>query len=126
DPGTADRFPLDLPAANLFAKITWQPRVNSRLELWHAYDASTVDFLFDGCRVAYELYCLTGSHFVLPLRTHATRIAWAADLGSGAANELVLARRRFTKHCDSSPFPSVMVGADAGVFVVGANSVCGG
>ncbi|MGH7513367.1 MAG: carboxypeptidase regulatory-like domain-containing protein, partial [Gemmatimonadales bacterium] len=126
DPGTADRFPLDLPAANLFAKITWQPRVNSRLELWHAYDASTVDFLYDGCRVAYALYCLTGSHFVLPVRTHATRMAWTASLGSGVANQLVLARRRFTKHCESAPFPSVLVGADAGVFVVGANSVCGG
>ena len=53
DPGTADRFPLALPAANLFAKITWQPRVNSRLELSHAYDGSTVDFLSDFCRQAY-------------------------------------------------------------------------
>lgn len=126
DPGTADRFPLDVPAANLFAKITWQPRVNSRLELSHAYDASTVDFLSDFCRRAYTIYCLTGSHFVLPLRTHATRLAWAATLGSGAANELVLARRRYTKRCTSADFPTVYVTADAGVLEAGANEVCGG
>ncbi len=126
DPGTADRFPLDLPAANLFAKVTWQPRVNSRLELSHAYDGSTVDFLADGCRQPQTIYCLTGSHFVLPLRTHATRLAWAAALGAGAANELVLARRRYTKRCTSSDFPTVFVNADAGVMQAGANEVCGG
>jgi len=126
DPGTADRFPLDLPAGNLFAKVTWQPRVNSRLELWHAYDESTVNFLFDGCRQAKIIYCLTGSHFVLPVRTHATRLAWAAALGSGAANELVLARRRYTKHCTSADFPTVLVNADTGVLQAGANPICGG
>ncbi|MFL5537463.1 MAG: hypothetical protein ACJ8J0_00635, partial [Longimicrobiaceae bacterium] len=126
DAGTADRFPLDLPAANLFAKITWQPRVNSRLELSHAYDESTVDFLFDGCRYPHSIYCLTGSHFVVPLRTHATRLAWAATLGSRAANELVLARRRYTKRCTSADFPTVFVNADAGVLQAGANEACGG
>jgi hypothetical protein len=126
DPGTADRFPLDLPAANLFAKITWQPRVNSRLELSHAYDGSTVDFLADSCRQPQTIYCLTGSHFVLPLRTHATRLAWAAALGAGAANELILARRRYTKRCTSGDFPTVYVNADAGVMQAGANEICGG
>lgn len=126
DPGTADRYPLNVPAANLFAKITWQPRVNSRLELSHAFDESTVDFLADFCRQAYTIYCLTGSHFVLPLRTHATRLAWAASLGAGAANELVLARRRYTKRCTSADFPTVYVNADAGVFQAGANEICGG
>ncbi len=106
--------------------MTWQPRVNSRLELSHAYDGSTVDFLADGCRVAYTIYCLTASKFALPLRTHATRLAWAAALGSGAANELVLARRRYTKRCLAARFPTVYVDADAGVFQAGANEVCGG
>jgi hypothetical protein len=126
DPGTAERFPLTVPAANLFAKVTWQPWVNSRLELSHAYDASTVDFLADPCRQAYIVYCLTGSHFVLPLRTHATRLAWAAAPGSGATNELVLARRRYTKRCTSADFPTVYVNADAGVLQAGANEICGG
>jgi hypothetical protein len=126
DPGTADRFPLDAPAANVFAKVTWQPWVNSRVELSHAYDGSTVDFLADGCRQPQIIYCLTGSHFVLPLRTHATRLAWVATLGAGAANELVLARRRYTKRCTSSDFPTVYVNADAGVMQAGANEVCGG
>jgi hypothetical protein len=126
DPGTADRFPLDLPAANLFAKITWQPRVNSRIELSHAYDESTVDFLADSCRQPQTIYCLTNSHFVLPVRTHATRLAWAAALGAGAANELVLARRRYTKRCTSADFPTVYVNADAGVMQAGANEICGG
>jgi hypothetical protein len=126
DPGTAGRFPLDLPAANLFAKVTWQPRVNSRLELSHAYDGSTVDFLADGCRQPQTIYCLTGSHFVLPLRTHATRLALASALGGGAANELVLARRRYTKRCTSGDFPTVYVNADAGVMQAGANEICGG
>jgi hypothetical protein len=84
-----------------------------------------VDFLYDGCRVAYEIFCLTGGHFVLPLRTHATRVAWTAALGSGLANELVLARRRFTKQCTSAAFPSVFVNADAGVLEAGANGSCG-
>lgn len=126
DAGTAARFPLNLPAANLFAKITWQPKVNSRLELSHGYDESTVDFLSDGCRQAYEIYCLTGSHFVVPVRSHATRVGWTAALGSGTANELVLARRRYVKRCTSADFPTVYVTADAGVFQAGANEACGG
>jgi hypothetical protein len=125
DPGTADRFPLDLPAGNLFAKITWQPRLNSRIELSHAYDGSTVDFLADSCRDPWRIYCLTGSHFVLPLRSHATRLAWTTALGAGGANELVVARRRVTKRCVSSNFPTVYVNADAGVFQAGANESCG-
>lgn len=126
DPGTADPYPLHVPAANVFAKITWQPRVNSRLELSHAYDGSTLDFLADPCRQAHDTYCLTGSHFVLPLRAHATRLAWTAAVGSATANELVLARRRYTKHCVSAEFPTVYVLADAGRFEAGANDVCGG
>jgi hypothetical protein len=126
DPGTAARFPLTLPAANVFAKVTWQPRINSRLELSHAYDEGTVDFLADGCRQAYQIYCLTGSHFMVPVRGHATRLGWAAALGSGTANELVLARRRYVKRCTSADFPTVYVTADAGVFQAGANESCGG
>lgn len=126
DAGTADAFPLDLPAANFFAKVTWQPRVNSRLELSHAYDRSTVDFLADFCRQPYFMYCLTGSHFVVPLRAHSTRLAWTAALGSGAANELVLARRHDTDHCASADFPTLYVHADAGLFQAGANESCWG
>jgi hypothetical protein len=126
DAGTADAFPLDLPAANFFAKVTWQPRVNSRLELSHAYDRSTVDFLADGCRDPGIIYCLTGSHFVVPLRAHSTRLAWTTALGSGAANELVLARRYDTDRCSSADFPTLFVRADAGVLQAGANESCWG
>jgi hypothetical protein len=126
DAGTAGAYPLDLPAANLFVKVTLYPRVNSRLELSHAYDASTVDFLFNGCRIAGTIYCLSSSAFRLPVRSHATRLSWVAAFGPRLSNELLIARRRYAQRCETGTFPTLFVAADAGVLQAGANEICRG
>jgi Carboxypeptidase regulatory-like domain len=126
DAGTAGAFPLDVPAANIFLKVTLQPGVNSRVELSHGYDASTPDLLADDCRKRDTVYCLGSSAFRLPVRTHATRLTWAAALGARVSNELLIARRRYSQHCETARFPTILVHADAGNLEAGANDLCGG
>jgi hypothetical protein len=126
DAGTAGAFPLDVPAANLFLKVTLQPAINSRVELSHGYDASTPDLLADDCRKRDTIYCLSGSAFRLPVRTHATRLTWAAAVGARVSNELLIARRHYSQHCETARFPTILVHADAGNLQAGANEFCRG
>ena len=115
------------PAANLFAKITWQPRVNSRLELSHAYDESTVDFLSDSCRQPSD--DLLSHRF--PLRAPAPNPRDAPGLDGGArrrrrerarpgapALHQALHLRRLPHACSSTLMPACMQ--------AGANEICGG
>ncbi len=128
DVGTPDRYPFKNPAGNAFAKITVQLGVNGRLELSYDYSHAGLDFLFSpGCRVAYEVYCLTSIAQGLPVTAHATHLAWTAAPGRRLANELLLARRWGRQTCTTaSNFPSVFAHADAGELQAGAALPCRG
>jgi Carboxypeptidase regulatory-like domain/TonB dependent receptor len=128
DAGTPDRYPATLPARNLFAKVTVQLGVNSRLELSHDYSHAGLDFLFSpGCRIPYEVYCLTSHAQSLPVTVHATQLAWTAVPGARLTNELLLAHHWARQTCTAAiSFPSTFAHADAGELVAGAGLPCRG
>ena len=124
DAGTVDPYPLLVRAENVFGKLTLQLGVNSRLDLSHEYSRSTPDLLYFGCRIPGVVYCLSSAAFRLPVRSHITRLAWAAALRPRLDNELLLARLWYRQTCETSSFPPVSVHADAGDLQAGANPIC--
>jgi hypothetical protein len=124
--GGTDPYPVDAAAANVFAKVTVQLGMNSRLELSHAYNRSTPDLLDENCRIAQEVFCLGSTAFQLVVRDHITRLAWATALGRRLSNDLMLARSRYRQTCRTTDFPFVFVHADAGDLGAGGNSLCVG
>jgi hypothetical protein len=126
DAGTTDPYPVDVPAGNLFAKVTLQLAVNSRLELSHAYGRSTPDLLDDSCREAYERFCLSSTSFRLAVRAHVSRLAWVTTLGQRISNDLLVARSWYRQTCRTTDFPLVFVRADAGDLGAGGSSLCVG
>jgi outer membrane receptor protein involved in Fe transport len=120
EPGDFGAFPLQIPAGNLFGKVTLQLDVNSRLEVSHTYSHSFPRIAYDR---AFDFYSLTSSVFGLPVTTNATRLTWTAGFGSRYANELVAARLHEVSRCSpASAFPTIGVYADRrGLF---AGSIC--
>ena len=114
-----------MAAGNIFAKITLQLGVNSRLDISHEYSRSTPDLLDEGCR-RREAFCLSSTAFQLLVRSHVTRLAWATALGRRISNDLMLARSRYRQTCRTTDFPLVFVHADGGDLGAGGNSLCVG
>jgi carboxypeptidase family protein/TonB-dependent receptor-like protein len=126
DAGGTDPVPLDVPAWNLFAKLTVQLGINSRVDLSHQFARSDASTLASNCRVPGEVFCLGSSAFRLPTRIHVSRLAWATSLGPRISNDLLVTRSWFRQDCRTAAFPLVFVRADAGNLGVGGNSLCEG
>ena len=131
DAGTDGPYPLRVPAGNLFAKLTLQLGVNSRLELSHDFSHSAPDVLTFApefsCRYAGG-FCLGSSGFIIPVTTHATRLEWNAAPGGRFSNQLLVARLRSRNSCRpaTTAFPSLSVHADQGELIAGAADFCFG
>ena len=126
DAGGTDPAPLDVPAGNLFAKLTVQLGINSRVDLSHQFSRSEPNAVDISCRVPGIVFCLGSTAFHLPTRAHVTRLAWVTALGPRLSNDLLLARSWFRQTCRTAEFPLVFVHADAGDLGVGGNSLCVG
>jgi hypothetical protein len=123
DPGTFSAGALRLPTRNLFAKVTAQLGVNSRLEVSHNYGHGTMRDE-TGIRES-SLFALSSNGRETPETIHATRLAWTADIGRGLTNELMLARVDDRRHClPNSHFPQVLVAADGGTLMAGTTEIC--
>jgi hypothetical protein len=123
EPGDPGAFPFRVPSGNVFAKLTVQLGVNSRLEVSHNYAHSVPRIVESRDRGVFGIYTLTSSVFALPVTTNATRLTWTASFGGRYTNELVAARLREADRCSpASVFPSIDVHADAGTLAAG--SVC--
>ena len=129
DAGSDGPYPLRIPAGNLFAKLTLQLGVNSRLELSHDFSHSAPDVLTFvpalGCRYRGG-FCLGSSGFVLPVTTHATRLEWNTAPGRGLANQLLVARLHTRSGCrpNTVAFPFLSVHADQGELIAGSAAFC--
>ena len=131
DPGRDDEsIPLHGDGHNLFAKVTMQLGVNSRMELSHNYShnlTTLFPFNFGACREPGAPYCLSSMAFSLPVTTHATRLSWTGTIGRRFANELLLARMQEVQRCrPASTFPTLIVHADQGELAAGTAEFCGG
>jgi hypothetical protein len=123
DPGDFTAGQSRAPTRNLFAKVTAQLGVNSRLELSHNYGHGN-DQQETGLREP-GFYSLSSSGSQTPETIHATRLAWTAAFGGRFSNELTLARVDDRRTClPSSDFPSVTVDADSGAIGAGRPESC--
>jgi hypothetical protein len=126
DAGDTDPAPLDVPAGNLFAKLTVQLGINSRIDLSHQFGRSEPSAVDISCRQARLVFCLGSTAFHLPTRIHVTRLAWVTALGSRLSNDLLVSRSWLRQSCRTTHFPLVFVRADAGELGAGGNSLCEG
>jgi hypothetical protein len=126
DAGDTKPNPLDVPAGNLFGKVTLQLGVNSRLELSHEYSRATPDLLDISCRTAYQVFCLGSTAFQLLERAHISRLSWVTAPDASLSNDLLLARSWYQHRCRTTDFPFLLVHVDAGELGVGGNSLCTG
>ena len=118
EPGTFSAGTTSAPSRNLFAKVTAQLGVNSRLEVSHNYGHGN-DRQETGER-DYGVYSLSSHGSENPETVNATRVAWTAVFGSRFSNELVLARVDDRRTClPNSRFPFVEVEADDGFMYAG-------
>jgi hypothetical protein len=122
DAGTYDAVPSRVPTRSLFAKVSAQLGINSRLEVSH-------DHFWEGPWFSGEHdYGFLGflSHGSYDPRTvDATRLDWTAAFGSRWTNQLLLARRSDHHLCSPlATFPTVEVAVDAGTVIAGEQEGC--
>jgi hypothetical protein len=123
EPGSFSAGSTSAPSRNLFAKVTAQLGVNSRLEVSHNYGHGN-DRQETGERV-YGAYSLSSHGSENPERVNATRVAWTAGFGSHFSNQLVLARVDDRRTClPNSRFPFVEVEANEGLMYAGMPNSC--
>jgi len=122
DAGTFDASPGRVPTRTVFAKVSAQLGINSRLEI-------SQEHLYQGPRFTGEHdYGFLGfsSHGSYdPEIVDATRLDWTAAFGSRWTNQLLLAHRKDRHRCyPIGAFPTVEVAADAGSVLAGEQRGC--
>ncbi len=123
EPGSFSAGATRAPTRNVFAKVTAQLGVNSRLEVSHNYGHGN-NRLETGDRVP-GLYALSSSGSENPETINATRLTWTAAFGTRFANDLTLARVDDRRTClPNSNFPAVHVVVDAGEIAAGTPGSC--
>ncbi|HEX3235472.1 MAG TPA: hypothetical protein VHR41_14835, partial [Gemmatimonadales bacterium] len=123
DPGTFAAAASTAPSRNVFAKVTAQLGVNSRLEVSHNYGHGDARLPAGDRSPGSYSFSSTGSDN--PETINATRLAWTTSFGARYANELMLAREDDRRTClPSSRFAAVFVGADAGILAAGTPTSC--
>jgi hypothetical protein len=125
DPGSFSAGANEFPVRNLFAKVTAQLGVNSRLEVSHNHLHSNPEL---GPRDrSYGFYPLSSYNSGNPTTSNATRVNWAAALGRRFTNEVMLAR--LSEHWDCVPranYSEIQVAADNGFLLAGVTYQCPG
>ena len=123
EPGSFSAGATRAPTRNVFAKVTAQLGVNSRLEVSHNYGHGN-DRFETGDR-APGFYALSSSGYETPETINATRLAWTAAFGTRFSNELILARVDDRRTClPNSRFPAVHVVVDPGEIAAGTPGSC--
>jgi hypothetical protein len=123
DPGDFETRAQRLPSGSLFAKVTAQLGVNSRLEVSHNWFHA--DQRFEGGH-HYGFIGFSSNALHIPLTVNATRLNWTTAFERRWTNELLLARVHEWNSCvPEVEFPRVEVLADAGRLVAGSAG-CGG
>jgi hypothetical protein len=125
DPGSFASLPERLPSGSLFAKVTAQLGVNSRLEVSHNYFHANDQV--EGFFHSYGFLPFSSFGFKVPLTVNATRLNWTTAFARRWTNELIVARLHQSNRCvPKSDFAAVHVAADAGEMVAGALEGCRG
>lgn len=125
DPGTFTSIPDRLPSASLFAKLTTQLGVNSRLEMSHNYFHA--DTRIGGYHGEYGYLSFSSNGISVPLTVNATRLNWTTTFAQRWTNELILGHLHEGNQClPTVDFAAVEIVADAGGMAAGAWEGCRG
>jgi hypothetical protein len=123
EPGSFAAGAFRTPTRNLFAKVTAQLGVNSRLAVSHNYGHGNARNL-TGDR-SYGFYSLSSAGSENPETINATRLAWTTAFASRFSNEVILARVDDRRTClPKSVFPRVSLVTEEGELIAGAAPVC--
>jgi outer membrane receptor protein involved in Fe transport len=122
DPGTFESTPGRVPTRTVFAKVTAQLGINSRLEISQDYFHEDAKF---GGEHDYGFLGFS-SHGASDIEVlNATRLDWTAAFGPRVTNQLLLAHRSDRHRCiTNSNFPTVEAAADAGTVISGEQRGC--
>ena len=122
DPGSFSAGEFRGSNRNLFAKVTAQLGVNSRLAISHNYGHGNAQDE-TGAR-DYGLYSLSSSGTENPETINATRLAWIAAFGNRFFNKFIVARIDDQRTCNpNSHFPAVDAWEDGELFA-GTAAAC--
>ena len=123
EPGSFSAGPTRAPTRNVFAKVTAQLGVNSRLEVSHNYGHG--NDRHEAVDRAPGFYALSSSGSENPETINSTRLAWTAAFGNRFSNVLTLARVDDRRTClPNSSFPAVHVAVDSGEIAAGMPGSC--
>jgi hypothetical protein len=122
EPGGFEGSPSSVPIRSLFAKLTAQLGVNSRLEI--SQDYVHLDGRFEG-EHEYAFLGLSSHGANDPQVLNATRLSWTAAFGTRITNQLIVGHRSDRHRCfTNSNFSTVEVAADAGRVIAGEQRGC--
>jgi hypothetical protein len=125
DPGTFEGSPSRVPTRTLFAKVTAQLGVNSRLGISQEYLHEGAWF---GGEHDYGVLGFSSHGAYDPIVVSATRLDWTTAFGRRWTNQLLLGHRQDHHHCvPNSDFPTlVLLEADERIVTAGRQQGCGG
>jgi Carboxypeptidase regulatory-like domain len=110
------------PSWSLFAKLTVQLGVNSRLALSHDHPHAT--FEDEGFR-GRGFYQLSSGGITDPNTSDATRLTWTTAFARPFSNELIMARLDASQRCvPASAFPMVEVSEHDATLLAGSTGYC--
>jgi hypothetical protein len=122
-PGTFSAGASRAPSRNLFAKVTAQLGVNSRLAVSHNYGHGNAQDETGGR--ARGFYALSSAGAENPETINATRLAWTTAFATRLSNELILSRVDDRRTClPNSNFPAVSLRADESELFAGTQGLC--
>jgi hypothetical protein len=113
-----------LPAYDLFGKITLQLGSKSRVELSQRLaHADRRDFMDVGQR--FDTTALSSVAGLSRSSARTSRLIWNALLGNRAQNEVIVSYARLFDSCrPNGVLPRIQVAVDSGFLIAGPNSVC--
>ena len=125
EPGTFTAGAFSSSTRNLFAKVTAQLGVNSRLAVSHTYGHGNArDEIGPRARGAYGL---SSAGAESPETINSTRLVWNTAFDGHFSNRLILARVDDRRTCrPNSRFPFVSVSADESELSAGGAGSCSG
>jgi hypothetical protein len=124
DAGSLGPTDGQLPAQELFGKISMQLGDAGHLELSHRFaHADRRDFIDVGVRADTTAFSSVAGWSISTANT--SRLIWGTLVGRRAQNEAIISYQHLRDDCvPNGSLPRIQVGADGGSLVAGPNSVC--
>lgn len=123
DPGTLGPVDAQVPAADVFGKVSVQLGTSSHLEVSHHYTSGDGRGFIDPRQ--FGQYLLSSVARRSPATANASRLIWTSQLSDRWSNEFIVSYLRLHDECRPNvTYPLIRVLADRGVLLAGTNQTC--